>query len=135
MNGKINNLEIDWDFVPETDKRFQGRINMKELNRLISLLDVNCTILSGGNNFPGTIRDISASGIGVNIFHPFSYFKEREEVKIKFNIDKKFFTIRGKIARIDLNNLGIGFIALKETDKEYLKSLFLSYALQYKTRG
>jgi len=136
MRILMDELKMDWDYIPKnSDNRIQGRLTVSEITRLVPEFDVNCIILASNKIFSGTILDISASGIGVKIHHAFSYFKPNDEIKLKFNINKKIFTIRGNIVRIDLNNLGIYFIDPKETDKEYLKGLFLSYALQYKTRG
>ena len=133
----MNNLKVDWNYVPENiEKRSQKRLKIGEIKKMVpEIAEILCVINTRQDLFSGSLENVSASGISVRVYHPFSYFKKDEELRIRFNISNAVFNIKGIIRRIDLDNIGIEFIDMKEEVKRKLLDFFRSYFLLFKIKG
>ncbi len=123
----IDNLEIDWDFKPESPlgRREYVRLTAKDLYRIFEKTEYPIDIKSGSIWVTGSLMDLSEGGMSVKSDKEFQIW---QEVLIRLELWEKSIVSNGvvKMARKidDGFLLGIQFDWLPKKTKSSIKEMY-----------
>jgi len=125
----IENLEIDWDFVPENPlgKREHVRVTARDLYRLFQETEYPVNIKSGNINIEGTLVDISEGWISIKSDIE---LMQDQEVNIDLILGNKSIVASGIVKMVREQNwvyfLGVQFTSITKKLQAFIKEMYPS---------
>lgn len=122
----IPNLEVDWDYVPETalGNRLWKRLQQKDLRRILGVKSTPVKIITADSELRGRLLDISQKGLGLLLDKG---FEKGETGKIGFHLGKETIitqaVTRNSIRQADNHRVGMEFIGLPDDIEHYIVQL------------